>query len=257
MRTLFVVGDYKQAIFRFQGTSPENFERAKRRVAREMAGIDRELQDLGLGRSFRSHQPVLDLSTPRSATSGHERFGLSEAPERHRGDDKPGVVALWPVIGGEHEDDEPDEGDERLALAPRPPACRTDRTPGPRLDGRWLPAGERRRSPSWAGRRHGPGPQAQGAGGADRRAASRPRRARRRCRPAAAWRAARSQGPGRGAALCRPAARRPQSRQPPGLAADRVEPGRAARLRLPRSGGAPARPSGCGTTCAAKRVPRR
>ena len=26
LRTLFVVGDYKQAIFRFQGTSPENFE---------------------------------------------------------------------------------------------------------------------------------------------------------------------------------------------------------------------------------------
>ncbi|MFN5819572.1 MAG: UvrD-helicase domain-containing protein, partial [Novosphingobium sp.] len=32
LRTLFVVGDYKQAIFRFQGTSPENFAKAKARV---------------------------------------------------------------------------------------------------------------------------------------------------------------------------------------------------------------------------------
>ena len=39
LRTLFVVGDYKQAIFRFQGTSPENFEAARERVRAEMAGL--------------------------------------------------------------------------------------------------------------------------------------------------------------------------------------------------------------------------
>jgi ATP-dependent helicase/nuclease subunit A len=37
-RTLFVVGDYKQAIFGFQGTSPENFEEARARVKRRMGG---------------------------------------------------------------------------------------------------------------------------------------------------------------------------------------------------------------------------
>ncbi|MEL6486563.1 MAG: UvrD-helicase domain-containing protein, partial [Pseudomonadota bacterium] len=33
VRTLFTVGDYKQAIFGFQGTSPENFARAREKVA--------------------------------------------------------------------------------------------------------------------------------------------------------------------------------------------------------------------------------
>jgi ATP-dependent helicase/nuclease subunit A len=42
LRTLFVVGDYKQAIFRFQGTSPENFERANQLSHRAIgAGICR------------------------------------------------------------------------------------------------------------------------------------------------------------------------------------------------------------------------
>jgi ATP-dependent helicase/nuclease subunit A len=39
-RTLFVVGDYKQAIFGFQGTSPENFEEARPRCARACAAAD-------------------------------------------------------------------------------------------------------------------------------------------------------------------------------------------------------------------------
>ncbi|PKP85923.1 MAG: double-strand break repair helicase AddA, partial [Alphaproteobacteria bacterium HGW-Alphaproteobacteria-16] len=63
LRTIFTVGDYKQAIFGFQGTSPENFARAKAKVeARIMQARDgirasrinrREpgWQDLDLGRS--------------------------------------------------------------------------------------------------------------------------------------------------------------------------------------------------------------
>ncbi len=73
MRTLFVVGDYKQAIFRFQGTSPQNFRAAAERVKRDMQGAlanaeagrgnfrPQELLELGLDRSFRSFQPVLDF----------------------------------------------------------------------------------------------------------------------------------------------------------------------------------------------------
>src|SRR5690606_6462219 len=36
LRTIFVVGDYKQAIFGFQGTSPENFAVARNRYAQEI-----------------------------------------------------------------------------------------------------------------------------------------------------------------------------------------------------------------------------
>ena len=132
LRTLFVVGDYKQAIFRFQGTSPENFRRAGARVRRlidsaaENAGDAgapmpaRSLLDLGLDRSFRTAQPVLDFVNAAIAGIGHAAFGLDEPAKPHTGDDqRPGYVALWNTVGGKGEaggesdaNDEPaDEGD--------------------------------------------------------------------------------------------------------------------------------------------------
>jgi len=122
LRTIFVVGDYKQAIFRFQGTSPENFREARDRFARAMADwaanarmlperIEaRELVDLGLGRSYRTAQPVLDFVDAAIERIGPASFGLDHAPERHEGDRRPGLVALWrPVSGRPGEDEE--EGD--------------------------------------------------------------------------------------------------------------------------------------------------
>ena len=103
LRTLFVVGDYKQAIFRFQGTSPENFEAARRRVETVMLGVDRELQNLGLDRSFRTARPILEFVDRAIAAIGPRRFGLEHAAEPHVGEDRPGLVTLWPVIGGEGE----------------------------------------------------------------------------------------------------------------------------------------------------------
>ena len=113
LRTLFVVGDYKQAIFRFQGTSPENFEAARRRVRDSMLGVDRELRDLGLDRSFRTARPVLEFVDRAIAEIGPRRFGLEHAAEPHVGEDRPGLVTLWPVIGGEGDEAETrPEGDE-------------------------------------------------------------------------------------------------------------------------------------------------
>jgi ATP-dependent helicase/nuclease subunit A len=129
LRTLFVVGDYKQAIFRFQGTSPENFERARQRVRDTMSGAflaaredlrsrndAKELLELGLDQSFRTAQPVLDFVNAAIEAVGHERFGLAEPPEPHRGEGRPGYVALWRPIGqqtGELDEiDEAEEGEE-------------------------------------------------------------------------------------------------------------------------------------------------
>ncbi|EIZ80461.1 ATP-dependent exoDNAse beta subunit [Novosphingobium sp. Rr 2-17] len=110
MRTLFVVGDYKQAIFRFQGTSPENFRRAAERVRRDMHQAaqnaellrtnhsPRRLLELGLDRSFRTAQHVLDFVDDAIAGVGHESFGLDRPPERHVGQDRPGYVALWKPV---------------------------------------------------------------------------------------------------------------------------------------------------------------
>jgi len=123
MRTLFVVGDYKQAIFRFQGTSPENFARARERVRGKMAaapgdaelrgGIEaRPLRDLGLGQSFRTGQPVLTFVDAAIAAIGHGRFGLKDLPEPHVGKDRPGLVALWNPVTADQDDVGEEEGDQ-------------------------------------------------------------------------------------------------------------------------------------------------
>ena len=124
MRTLFVVGDYKQAIFRFQGTSPENFEAARQRVDTEMASAAENavqlrsnnrasaLQELGLEQSFRTASPVLDFVDRAIAHVGPENFGLSGDPVEHKGQDRTGYVALWRPIGLSGDDDEQDEPEE-------------------------------------------------------------------------------------------------------------------------------------------------
>ncbi|MGB3739622.1 MAG: UvrD-helicase domain-containing protein, partial [Pontixanthobacter sp.] len=111
LRTIFVVGDYKQAIFRFQGTSPENFEIARRHFDRTLADAAynassmkgetqlRELRSLGLGRSYRTAQPVLDFVDRAIDGIGPAHFGLASNPEPHIGDDRPGQVVLWEPVG--------------------------------------------------------------------------------------------------------------------------------------------------------------
>lgn len=124
MRTVFTVGDYKQAIFRFQGTSPENFEAARQRVRREMAAAagnlhehkdaedPKTLKEYGLGQSFRTSVEILQFVDAAIARIGWERFGLKDKAEAHVGQERPGVVALWPAIGAEEESEETEEGDE-------------------------------------------------------------------------------------------------------------------------------------------------
>ena len=126
-RTLFVVGDYKQAIFGFQGTSPENFRKARDRVRARMAdyaeawrsanprahpqSAPRPLRELGLGRSFRTTQPILSIVDEAIEAIGHEEIGLrAQDVEPHAGEHGPGLVGLWRPIGGE-DDDEREEGE--------------------------------------------------------------------------------------------------------------------------------------------------
>ena len=129
LRTLFVVGDYKQAIFRFQGTSPENFARAKERVRGQMAGLAsnlaelrsapeaRTLRDLDLGQSFRTAHAILEFVDRTIADIGHEGFGLGQPAEPHKGQERPGQVVFWRVLGAQSEkteglDDAPEDGEE-------------------------------------------------------------------------------------------------------------------------------------------------
>ncbi len=136
MRTLFVVGDYKQAIFRFQGTSPENFRIARDRVRDMMRGAAdnaqmlrsniavRRLQKLDLDRSFRTAHAVLDFVDQAIGKIGYLGFGLNKPPEVHVGEQRPGYVVLWQVVGqaateGEDGDEDDDASEGWLGRADR------------------------------------------------------------------------------------------------------------------------------------------
>ncbi len=117
-RTLFVVGDTKQAIFRFQGTSPDNFARAKKWVELAMgnaaANADqlrdgralRKLLDLDLGNSFRTAAPILEFVDKVIDHVGREAMGVTEEQGRHVGQEREGIVTLWqPVTGLKPDED--------------------------------------------------------------------------------------------------------------------------------------------------------
>jgi ATP-dependent helicase/nuclease subunit A len=127
-RTLFTVGDFKQAIYGFQGTDPEQFEQARRKyrglaealiksersveLAEERA---REFRDLSIGASFRSAQPILDVVDSVIDQLGHEAIGLPQRPDRHvaHHSERAGKVELWPPFAAPDGEDDSDEGEER------------------------------------------------------------------------------------------------------------------------------------------------
>ncbi len=98
LRTLFTVGDYKQAIFGFQGTDPRYYAEAGDQFGAAAAAAGRELARLSLERSFRSTPPVLDVVDALLEELGDDAFG-DQALDRHesaRGG--PGSVTLLPPV---------------------------------------------------------------------------------------------------------------------------------------------------------------
>jgi ATP-dependent helicase/nuclease subunit A len=108
-RTMFLVGDFKQAIFRFQGTDPREFEKARDWV-RENAGLLREaaeqaeepwtppaFKDLSIHASFRAAPAILEAVDATIREVGHRAMGLGDDPARHLAffKDRPGTVELW------------------------------------------------------------------------------------------------------------------------------------------------------------------
>lgn len=114
-RTLFTVGDFKQAIFGFQGTDPVYFAAAHARFA-ELAKIyadyeveAREIDTLSLTHSFRSTRPVLQFVDAALAGLPEPGMGALSDLEAHASMiDGPGSVTIWPAIveGGSDADEE-------------------------------------------------------------------------------------------------------------------------------------------------------
>ena len=136
-RTIFMVGDFKQAIFRFQGTDPEEFKRAQDwvrdksealatsvREAAEDVSVP-EFRNVSIDSSFRSAQAVLDVVDSVIDEVEYKNMGLPERPNRHHAFFKrPGQVELWKPFAAAAEDDGGDgeegwiaEGDRRFAGA--------------------------------------------------------------------------------------------------------------------------------------------
>jgi len=127
VRTLFMVGDFKQAIYGFQGTDPSRFREAretfKRRAAAMATGDDlfsyrqqaQEFRDLSVGASFRSGQAVLDVVDAVIGALGPAAMGLDELPPPHRAHHhrRAGSVELWHPFAIEESPDDSDEGEER------------------------------------------------------------------------------------------------------------------------------------------------
>ncbi len=104
-RTLFVVGDFKQSIYSFQGADPtvmgENRVDLRDRAAAHRA----PLREVGLDVSFRSARPVLDLvnlAVPDLAGITDPRMPGFQAHRSARAD-AGGFVEIWPVISDDSE----------------------------------------------------------------------------------------------------------------------------------------------------------
>jgi len=126
-RTLFMVGDFKQSIYGFQGTDPKQFDQARRKFRDRAASLSdgddlfsyqrrsREFRDLSIAASFRSAQPILDVVDSVIATIGHHALALADPPPAHRAHHhaRLGEVELWQPFAVEDADDDGDEGEER------------------------------------------------------------------------------------------------------------------------------------------------
>jgi len=133
-RTLFTVGDFKQAIFGFQGTNPANFMAAELRFrGRIEAAVpqgewrDDELplpfHHLSLTQSFRSTKPILEFVDAAIGALPEPGLGaLSDIEPHASAVAGPGEVELWPLVtveAGEEADAEQWVDDATRAVARR------------------------------------------------------------------------------------------------------------------------------------------
>ncbi len=125
VRTLFTVGDFKQAIFGFQGTSPHNYVKARDDFFARARASERPFSDLSLDRSFRSTPPVLEVVDKVLEHVGEKELGLDKAIPAHQSHyaGEPGSVTTWrPVAHGavsNTDDDETWLSDEKRVFAQR------------------------------------------------------------------------------------------------------------------------------------------
>lgn len=102
-RSLFVVGDFKQAIFSFQGTNPAAFQSAQEKFAVMARDVEKPFKELSLDTSYRSLSAVLECVDAVLAHQGAPSLGLVHQPNRHLSfrEKAGGTVLLWKPVGPE------------------------------------------------------------------------------------------------------------------------------------------------------------
>ncbi|MGZ8359331.1 MAG: double-strand break repair helicase AddA [Allosphingosinicella sp.] len=131
-RTLFTVGDFKQAIFSFQGTDPRQFDQARSRFSALARALRHEAEqlrddgqwplgrllppdflDLSVDRSYRSSPPILAVVDRLLGDLGPDALGLPQPANPHEShhQSRPGSVTLWfPFTDELGEDEAGEEG---------------------------------------------------------------------------------------------------------------------------------------------------
>ena len=124
-RTIFVVGDFKQSIYSFQGADPRAFDQMKSHFSDALAGVGEQLHERSLDHSFRSSPAILEfVDATFGANGGRGIGGVPHHIAYHA--QMPGRVDIWPLLEG---GDEPEnrewfdptdmmaENDPKLELA--------------------------------------------------------------------------------------------------------------------------------------------
>jgi ATP-dependent helicase/nuclease subunit A len=119
MRSIFAVGDFKQAIYRFQGSDPKTFIAAKNYFRAKAADPEKPLIPVALATSFRSAPGVIDFVNMALAQLTENALGHGAALDVHSTSriGHGGKIMLWPRVGIEKiaDDDMNEESADTLA----------------------------------------------------------------------------------------------------------------------------------------------
>lgn len=146
-RTFFTVGDFKQAIYGFQGTDPKVYLDAVGGIEKKARDAQQNFDNLPLQTSYRCASDILQGVDKVFTSMGGAAMGMGDdiLPE-HKGQDRPGRIYLWPVTFGEIGlDGEDDEGVAKAAeTLANDIAVQVKQWIDPHSDNRlWLPSKKR------------------------------------------------------------------------------------------------------------------
>ncbi|WP_353216146.1 UvrD-helicase domain-containing protein, partial [Sandarakinorhabdus sp.] len=114
-RSLFVVGDFKQSIFSFQGADPRVYS-DRRELFHGLCEAEPERwHEVPLSRNFRSADIILDSVDRVIAHIGNDAFAGEDVPAHTAFKAKAGCVTLWPPLlpaAAEQADEADDDGDD-------------------------------------------------------------------------------------------------------------------------------------------------